>query len=620
MRSRLKTTGMAGGLLMFFFSLTSVVFAAAEVRNIRVDPAYVCPGQAVTIHYEARHDINNDLAMLGAFSANNTALEATADLFFLHGDEGGFGGDNTPQTVDSWTAMPAAGANVAVTIFLPYSVVTTVPAGYSDGQTVNIVLAAKNGWGSAAGPFDDVESLPVTVSCTLSLVTNTGGFWHGSATEDVIIDESCNTPTFTPTATITDTPTATATVTYTDTFTFTPTLTNTNTATPTVTDTFTFTATSTYTQSFTPTITVTVPGSPTFTPTVTPTITNTVTFTPSSSFTSSSTLTATPTQTVTGTVTSTFTPSFTLTATTTFTPTVTDTITPGPTPTNTVTYTYTPTSTETSTLTPTFTETATGTFTSTVTDTITPGPSPTETVTFTQTATPTASYTLTRTRTVTPTPTFSTSFTQTYTATPTFTNTAEFTSTNTPSYTSTFTFTQTSTLTMTATRTATITLTSTQTQTSTFTSTLTATMTQTPSVTASTTRTMTLSYTHTPTMTPTPVKEPFRVVMGAYNSAGERVRLLFDGSAQVLGNKLRISEGVVVSGRQGIEVGFPGSLTGPGAYVHWDGRNDSGQAVGGGMYYIKAEVIDSFGKVTAMIEPVQVIEPKAEAILAIGTL
>ena len=42
-----------------------------------------------------------------------------------------------------------------------------------------------------------------------------------------------------------------------------------------------------------------------------------------------------------------------------------------------------------------------------------------------------------------------------------------------------------------------------------------------------------MTYTVSPTNTPTPVPMPYRIRITFYNSAGEKVRLLYDGAAEV---------------------------------------------------------------------------------------
>jgi len=289
-----------------------------------------------------------------------------------------------------------------------------------------------------------------------------------------------------------------------------------------------------------------------------------------------------------------------------------------PTSTHTVTPTNTPTFTATPTGTPTFTVTPTGTSTQTVTST----PSPTSTVTPSNTPTFTSSPTGTSTYTVTPTPTFTVtpsntpSFTDTpiatatgtptLTATPTSTPTVTvsptytITSTPTPSASTTPSFTPTASAAETATQTPSGTITSTATATSSYTPTLTptpivsptptpsvtGTLTITPTFTISPTITPTLSNTPTlpPTSTPTPAAVFYlgknRFIPGQ-ESLSMKIGLVYSGNPQV--------SIFTLTGRRVWQRKF--GLRGSGYYLFsWDGRNQTGEFVAAGIYYIVLEV------------------------------
>jgi hypothetical protein len=367
-------------------------------------------------------------------------------------------------------------------------------------------------------------------------------------------DTSTPTPTFTQTSTATDTPTRTATAT----------------ATPTATETITWTATPTKTSTPTATPTWTLGNSPTDTPTATPT----------------ATWTPTATQSITWTFSPTQTPSHTATPTCTDTPTATPTPTWTPTATQSITWTFSPTQTPSHTATPTYTDTAT--VTATPTDTLTRTPTPTVTITtpYSPTDTPTVTVTDTDTETSSPTPTA----TATRTATPTATQsiTWTFSPTATPTFTQTVTYTVTPTSTPTSTRTAT----------------LTATLTRTPSA------TITVS----PTITATPVPMPYRLVMAAYNSAGELVKLIYDGGAQVLPQSLDSMSGLLIEGAGpaaggagAVTLQLGGQLANGATSISWDGTNNAGAPVTGGIYTIQAQLVDPFGQVTSLIHQVNVL-------------
>ena len=368
----------------------------------------------------------------------------------------------------------------------------------------------------------------------------------------------------------------------------------------------------------TPSFTSTRTSTPTYTRTSTPTDTRTDTLTSTSTATPTATPTQTPSSTPTDTRTATPTDSATATSSATRTATPTDTATPSDTPTRTVTPTFTITSydtaTDTSTVTPTFTWTLTRTPTPTFTATSSDTPTRTVTPTFTITSYDTATNTSTVTLTSTPTPTFTASPTDTWTrtSTPTF----SITLTVTPTRTATPTFTETSlnttTNTPTDTETPTVTLTRTPSPTGTVTLTVTPTPTGTSTVTQTLTRTVTLTVTQTATLRPTPIPEPMQVTVSLYNSAGERVRLLFEGAAQFIVPDISLSGSLLVTGQVPLSLDLQGaSYQGQGS-MSWDGTNDGGQGVSSGAYYFKIETVDSLGTTTVQIKSVQVLNVQGQ--------
>jgi flagellar hook assembly protein FlgD len=100
---------------------------------------------------------------------------------------------------------------------------------------------------------------------------------------------------------------------------------------------------------------------------------------------------------------------------------------------------------------------------------------------------------------------------------------------------------------------------------------------------------------------------PHRVVLAAYNAAGERVKLLYEGVAQYLPGELNLNADTFIGGGGSLIISFPGVLAGGRNQVLWDGYNDSAMLVDGGVYVIKAEITDPFGEVTALIRTVQVL-------------
>jgi flagellar hook assembly protein FlgD len=112
------------------------------------------------------------------------------------------------------------------------------------------------------------------------------------------------------------------------------------------------------------------------------------------------------------------------------------------------------------------------------------------------------------------------------------------------------------------------------------------------------------------------VPAPFKVTVSLYNSAGERVRLLFDGACQFQPTQIKLNGSLVLSGQVAVGASLPsaGNLIGSGT-MSWDGTDDAGQAVAGGVYYFKVESIDPFGAASAVIQAVQVVNGQVQAAL-----
>ena len=424
--------------------------------------------------------------------------------------------------------------------------------------------------------FETVDAPGVSISYDLDAVELMDSCGSGA----MVVDGACcsvvsptDTPTSTssPTSTGTRSPTPTGTRTLTATTTLTATPTDTASATPSV----TLTATPCVTLSATPTASPTRSATPSFSPTPTPS--------------------ATPSQTLTATETDTFGPSPTLSASPSASPTVSQT----------QTWTATPTRTATPTATPTATQSQTWTATPTLTA------SPTGTPTVTQSQTWTATPTLTASPTGTPTVTQS----QTWSGTPTLTaspsGTPTVTQSQTWSGTPTLTASPTATLTATQTQTwtATPTLSASPSQTATYSGTPSATVTPSPSPSGTVTPSFTVSPTVTvsPTITQTPQPVPVRLSVTLFNSAGEAVAVLFQGSAAFIPPGLGLSSPLLVEGQAGVELQLGTELANGQTGIPWNGVNNNGQLVSGGVYYFQVQYTDAYGHVTTYTKGLQVI-------------
>jgi hypothetical protein len=279
--------------------------------------------------------------------------------------------------------------------------------------------------------------------------------------------------------------------------------------------------------------------------------------------------------------------------------TATDTNTVGPSPTFTSTSTQTSTSTGTPTATPSSTVSPQYTATDTPTATLSSTASPSATVTDSFSATPT----LTSTPSVSQTP----SATPSYSASPTFSSTPSLTDTPsvTPSYSPSPTFSATPSLSDTPTQTPSFSVTLTPS----ITDTQTVSATPTPSLTASLTFSASPSATPSWTVSATPQPMPNHVTLSVYNSAGELVKILFDGGAQYQLGELQFDQTLLLGGINTLHINFPGYLQGGSTSgVLWNATNASGQLIQSGVYTIKAQIVDNFGQVTTLQKSIEVVD------------
>jgi hypothetical protein len=211
------------------------------------------------------------------------------------------------------------------------------------------------------------------------------------------------------------------------------------------------------------------------------------------------------------------------------------------------------------------------------------------------------------------TPTATDTRSDTPTGTPTPTATPSFTDSDTPTTTPTDTPSYTATPSSTASDTPTITSTDTPSHTATpsFTASDTPTITSTCTVTP--TWTDTYTFTPSPTITPTPLPASSSLLIAVYNSAGELVKSVFDGSAEYVPVNLNLSTTVIECGipGAGVFISIPGYLIQAGGVqvggLTWGADNNNGQPVESGIYTIVATVTNAFGQVSTLTRAVQVI-------------
>lgn len=541
---------------VLLLGLASRAQATLTLRNLSISPEYICPGQAVTLKFQEQYSTNGGNNTWGVFSTNNTTWDDPNDYTYMDSAHtSGSTAASSPGTPGGLQVALAGGASDG--FWHDYTFITTIPAGIT-GTNITFLLRGHDGapdWAFST-TYDSQVSITTELTCTKKAIYNKASLWEQESSARLVIQSSCgtpsNTPTRTPTPTVTVSSTATRTVTPSATQTATPSATPTRTVTPS------YSSTPTPSGSATPTPT------PSITPTRTPTVT--VSGTPTQTPSPSQTLTRSATATATASVTQSFTPSPPFSSTNT--PTQTPSYTASDTPTQTLTRTPTATASATPTGSPSFT--ASFTFSATVTPSPTPSatPSVTESVVYSPTSTPSFSSTFTATPTATQSITFSSTATAsaTPTASPSYTATPSYSSTATPS----------------------------------------ATRTQSYTFTVSPTRTV------SPTITETLVPVPYQVSVTIYNAAGERVRLLFDGSAAVLPQDVNLDRTVIRSGLDTATLDMLGQLSSGGTRLTWQGQNDSGQTVSSGAYYIKIEFHDPFGATTSYVKSIQVLAAAPE--------
>jgi flagellar hook assembly protein FlgD len=94
-----------------------------------------------------------------------------------------------------------------------------------------------------------------------------------------------------------------------------------------------------------------------------------------------------------------------------------------------------------------------------------------------------------------------------------------------------------------------------------------------------------------------------------YNSAGEKVDIIYQGSAASVPASVTLSTNLVLAGTTAVQVNLGTAMAGGGTTAAWTGVNGNGQSVASGVYYIRVEYVDNFGQATTYVVPVQVLAP-----------
>jgi hypothetical protein len=117
------------------------------------------------------------------------------------------------------------------------------------------------------------------------------------------------------------------------------------------------------------------------------------------------------------------------------------------------------------------------------------------------------------------------------------------------------------------------------------------------------------TFTITPTWTCTNIPLPDRLVLGVYNSAGERVKVLYDGGTSAYPGPGTLSTAVLADWSSVIRLAIPALLPSGGSELTWDGTNAQGQPVSNGSYWLKLEIYEPGDKVSAYAHGVVITRP-----------
>ncbi len=388
---------------------------APMVRSVGLAPGSFPAGAVVgAVRLKARFESDRGLSKLGLnFSTDGSTPPSASQFFTAPSTGGGITWQNNPSLAD-WDISALRSWTPALLNALRIRAEATYPVDSDFLRLDHLWIEADLSYPSGLPNQAGTASFQVVVTGCPANLSNTGQVVSGlgiSTLSNTVITgtRDCSTPTSTPTrtptpsSTLTPTPSATpsATPTRTQTPSHTPSATASATPSPSPSRTPTASPSPTASASATPTGTrsITNPPSPSHTPTHTPSSTQTATFSHTPS------LTDTPTHT----------PSATQSRTFSATPTRTDSASPTPSATQSNTFSATPTRTETASATPSatpsssFSATPSATPSRSMTDT--PSVTPSSTATPTATATPTPTPSLTPSLTSTPSPSVTVTFT-----------------------------------------------------------------------------------------------------------------------------------------------------------------------------------------------------------------
>jgi len=181
-------------------SVPTFLFSAMQMRNLRVEPEFLKPGEEVTVYVEAVHDYGVFINLAGVFSLANTTWDNDEDYLFLY--SGGEGLTALDPPIPQVYAHRYMNPDQTFVGWYEYSWRTTVPATFTEGQMVTLILRGTQQnmpMVTAMNPQDEI-SITVEVASNKGVAYNTARMGEKIATDKLIIVDVA------PTADLTATP------------------------------------------------------------------------------------------------------------------------------------------------------------------------------------------------------------------------------------------------------------------------------------------------------------------------------------------------------------------------------------------------------------------------------
>ncbi len=176
-----------GFVVIYLLLIPSLVLGAFQMRNLRVEPEFLKPGQEATIYVEAVHDFNTLTHLAGVFSLNNATWDNADDYLFLYsGGEGLTALD--PPIPDVYTNRFMTPDQTFVGWY-EYSWRTIVPATFTEGQILTIIVRGTQQnmpMVTTMNPQDEI-SITVEVNSNKGVAYNTAIMSEKTATDKLII-------------------------------------------------------------------------------------------------------------------------------------------------------------------------------------------------------------------------------------------------------------------------------------------------------------------------------------------------------------------------------------------------------------------------------------------------